>query len=232
MNTPQHVAIIMDGNRKWAQKHKLKPWEGHEAGRKALDRLVRYWVDSEVKFLSLYSLSLDNFSKRSSIEKQFLYKLFKVGFTDLLKDKITHDAKIKVLILGKWELIPDKELKALFREVMEKTSGYSNKVLAFYICYDGQDELVEAAKRIAQKYGTAPDKISNEVLKANLFTSGIPPVDLLIRTGGEQRLSGFLLWDASYAELYFTETLFPDSVPATFDAALEEYKNRKRRFGK
>jgi len=225
----RHIAIILDGNRRWAQKHALKPWEGHEAGSKTLKKLLKYWVDSDIPYLSLYTLSLDNFIKRSEIEKRFLFHLFKINFRELLEDELIHKGKVKVKILGKWELLPDKELKKLLKEVMEKTKDYDKKTLSFLICYDGQDEIVNAVQKLI---GKGVKKVTPELIKQNLFTSELPPVDLLIRTGGEKRLSGFLLWDASYAELYFTETLFPDSVPKTFDEAIEEYKNRKRRFGK
>ena len=115
---------------------------------------------------------------------------------------------------------------------MEKTKNHNDKVLTFCICYDGRDEITQAIKEITKNYGGDGIKINEELVKRHLFTKELPPVDLVIRTGGEKRLSGFLLWDISYAELYFTDILFPDSVPEIFDLALKEYKERKRKFGK
>lgn len=223
----KHISMILDGNRRYAVQHGLNPWQGHEAGRKTLSNLIRYWATkTDIECLSLFSLSLDNFLKRTEIEKEFLYRQFITGFTELLDDKIIHDKGIQVKIIGKWELIPDKELKSLISKVVSKTKDYTKRKLSFFICYDGQDEIVEAARRFN------PKEITKENFKKALFTAELPEVDLLIRTGGEKRISGFMLWDISYAELYFIDTLFPDFTPIEFNKAIEEYKNRKRRFGK
>jgi undecaprenyl diphosphate synthase len=227
METLRHVSMIMDGNRRWAKKHILEPWKGHEAGRKTLSNLIRYWATkTDIECLSLFSLSLDNFSKRTEIERQFLYKQFIEGFTELLKDPVLKAQQIRVRILGRWALIPNIYLKSLIQKVMSETKGYDKRSLSFFICYDGQDELVEAAKKVARGNITKGD------FKRSLFTAELPEVDLMIRTGGEQRISGFMLWDISYAELYFTDVLFPDFDAEEFDKAVEEYNNRKRRFGK
>lgn len=217
----------MDGNRRWAVKHILKPWEGHEAGRKTLSSLIRHWATkTDIECLSLFSLSLDNFSKRTDVEKQFLYKQLMAGFTELLKDPMLKSQQIRVRVLGRWQLIPDIALKSLLQKVMSETKGHEKRSLSFFICYDGQDELVEAARKIARGNITKGD------FKRSLFTAELPEVDLMIRTGGEKRISGFMLWDISYAELYFTDVLFPDFDTEEFDRAVVDYHNRKRRFGK
>lgn len=226
MKTLRHVALILDGNRRWAAQHNLKPWQGHEAGRKALFNLIKHWATkTNIECLSLFSLSLDNFLKRTELEKNFLYQQFILGFKELLTQPELKSEQIKVNIIGKWELIPNEELKQILKKVILTTKEHKKRALSFFICYDGQDEIVEAAKKLQK------ENITKETFKKALFTSELPEVDLLIRTGGEQRLSGFMLWDISYAELYFTKTLFPDFSPVQFNAAIEEYKNRQRRFG-
>lgn len=224
----KHIGLILDGNRRWSKKHALKPWEGHEAGRLTLSILTRYWASkTDIKYLSLYALSLKNFLGRSSLEKKLLYGSLERGFIDLLNDKLLKKEKIRVKIIGKWNLLPDKRLKKVLNEIISKTKKHNKKVLSFFICYDGQDEITEAAKEMKNV-----QRITRSTIKNNLFTKDLPPVDLLIRTGGEHRLSGFMLWDVSYAELYFTDILFPDFTPSSFNNAITEYKNRKRRFGK
>ncbi|MDD5182390.1 MAG: polyprenyl diphosphate synthase [Candidatus Nanoarchaeia archaeon] len=228
---PLHIGMILDGNRRYAQKHGLKPWEGHEEGKKALSKLIRYFANSEsqTKYLTLYALSLDNFQKRSQIERNFLYNVLKEGFTEILDEPIIFEKKINIDVIGRWELLPDKELKEAIQNAVDATKSHKNKFIRFAICYDGLDEIVNAAQKIVDSNAK---KVTKELIKENLFTKDLPPVDLLIRTGGEQRLSGFLLWDASYAELYFTETLFPDSIPGVYNSAIKDYANRQRRFGK
>ena len=227
-DTPSHVGMILDGNRRWALKHALKPWEGHKAGKENLQKMLYHWIDTDIKYLTLYSLSLDNFKNRNEIEKKFLLQVIQAGFDELVTDELIKKGEVNVNVIGRWELLPEN-LKKSIQKAIDATKDYNKKFLRFAICYDGQDELVHAAQNIANK---EIETVTPETIKQNLFTKDLPPVDLLIRTGGEKRLSGFLLWDASYAELYFTEVLFPDAVPDTFDEAVEEFKNRQRRFGK
>lgn len=228
---PLHVGIILDGNRRWAQNHKLNPWEGHKAGKETLKKQIKYFAnkESKTKYLTLYSLSLDNFQKRSEIERKFLYNVLREGFSEILDEPVIFEKKINIDVIGRWELLPDKGLKDAIKKAVDATKTHSNKFIRFAICYDGQDEIVQACQKIVD---SSAKKITPELIKQNMFTSKLPPVDLVIRTGGEQRLSGFLLWDAGYAELYFTETLFPDSVPDTYENAVKDYANRQRRFGK
>lgn len=224
----KHIAVIMDGNRRWAKLKNIQPWEGHEEGRKTLRNLLDYFVSLDITHLTLYSLSLGNVQNRSEIEKQFLFKVLKAGFDEIPTLKSIHEGKVKVTFMGRWEILPE-DIKASIKKAIDCTKHYKNKFLQFAVCYDGQDEIVYAAQNLIDK---KIKKVTPELIKANIFTSDIPPVDLLIRTGGEQRLSGFMLWDCSYAELFFTETLFPDAVPKTFDEAIKEFYSRQRRFGK
>jgi undecaprenyl diphosphate synthase len=222
------VAIILDGNRRWAKLHNLKPWEGHRAGKETLKKLAREWMESDVKYLTLYSFSLKNLQNRNPLERHYLYQVLKAGIIDTLSDPYFYE-NLNISVIGRWHLLPDKSLKKKIQEMIDKTAKNKDKMLRLAICYDGQDEIVHACQNLIDK---GVKKVTPELIKQNLFTNELPPVDLLIRTGGEKRLSGFLLWDASYAELFFTDKLFPDCVPGTLQEAIEEFKNRKRRFGK
>lgn len=230
---PCHIGIVMDGNRRYAKKQGIEPWKGHEKGREALKEIIRYFanLDSETKYLSLYAFSLENLKNRPELEKKFLYQQLKKGFDELLEEKVIFENEVNISTIGHIEMLPDKNLKNSITKIVDATKNYSNKYIVFAICYDGQDEFVNATKRIAEQK-IKPEDINTRTIKKNLFTKDIPPLDLLIRTGGEQRLSGFLLWDASYAELYFTGTLFPEFSPADLETAIEDYKSRQRRFGK
>jgi undecaprenyl diphosphate synthase len=225
---PNHVGIIMDGNRRWAKLHHVMPWEGHKAGKETLKKLAREWIESDVKYLTLYTFSLKNLKNRNPIEKKYLYDVVKAGVMDVLSDPYFYE-QININVIGRWHLLPDKDLKKRIQEMIDKTAKNTKKVLRMAICYDGQDEIVYSCQNLIDK---GVKTVTPELIKQNLFTNELPPVDLLIRTGGEKRLSGFLLWDASYAELFFTDKLFPDCVPGTLQEAIEEFKNRKRRFGK
>lgn len=228
VKSPKHVAIIMDGNRRWAKKNNIMPWEGHKAGKETLKKLTKEWLESEVEYLTLYTFSLENLKKRNPLEKKFLYSVLKEGVIDAITDPLVYK-KININVIGRWELIPDNILKEKIREMIEKTKNNKKKFLRLAICYDGQDEIVYAAQKLIDK---GIKKVTPEVLRQEMFVKDLPPVDLIIRTGGDRRISGFLLWDASYAELFFTDILFPDAVPGTFGEAIEDFKNRQRRYGK
>jgi len=230
MDYPKHVGVIMDGNRRWAKKMNLEPWEGHKAGKETLKKLINYFLDSKVQYLTLYSLSLDNFNKRSSIERKHLYEVIKSGFDEIVESDLVKKRKLCIKVIGKWWLLPE-DIKTSIEKAIEVTKNNKGKIVTFAICYDGQDEVVEACKEIVKK-GIPTDKINLKVFYENMYSKDLPPVDLIIRTGGEKRLSGFMLWSASYAELYFTEVLFPDAVPETFELAIKDFSQRKRRFGK
>lgn len=231
MKIPKHIAIIMDGNRRYAKKHKLKSWEGHEVGKKTLKKLVLHWLNTKIENLTVYALSLDNLKKRSSTEKKFLFALLAEGFDELLKEPKIFKKQVNVGFLGRWDLIKYKELRKSIQDIKKATKKFNKKSLNFAIAYDGQDEIVQACKGVV-KSKISSNKIDSKIIKKHLYSSKLPPVDLLIRTGGDQRISGFLLWDISYAEFYFTPLLFPSFTPKQFDKAIKEFKKRQRRFGK
>lgn len=228
-NMPKHLAIIMDGNRRWAKKRGLASNLGHKEGAKTLKKLCKYIEQLGIPYVSVFAFSTENF-KRSKEEVDALMNLFITMFTKefhfLLEDGV------KIVFSGKRNPLPEKVLKAM-DEMMEKSKN--NTKYTFNVClnYGGQDELVSATKEIAQKVQTGElkiEEITEKTVEESLYQQ-LPPIDFLIRTSGEYRISNFMLWQMAYAEFYFTDVLFPDFDEKQLDIALEEYQNRNRRFG-
>ncbi len=225
-----HIGLILDGNRKYAKKKKLFPaYKGHVEGKKALEKIMFYWAkQKEPKYLTLYVFSLYNLKKRNKIERFFILNLIKREFKKILKVKEISEEEIKIVFLGNREICP-KSLRNLMDEIENKTKKHRKKTLAVCVCYDGQEELVEAFKKIKDK---KIKNITKETIKNNIYSNELPPIDLVVRTGGEKRLSGFMLWDASYSELIFKKKTWPEYTIKDFKEDIKEFKNRKRRFGK
>jgi undecaprenyl diphosphate synthase len=220
-NHARHVAIIMDGNGRWAKRKHLPRAMGHRKGVEAVRELVRGLKNTEVECLTLYAFSSENW-KRPEEEVEDLMDLMRKFIKSDLPEFIANDVKLH--ILGDWRaLAPD--IVAMLEDALEQTAKGS-RTLAVALNYGGQAEIVHAAKAAA-----ASGEITPETIAANLFSAGLPPLDLLIRTSGEVRLSNFLLWQAAYAEMMFVDTLWPDFTPAHLAQALEEFSNRERRFG-
>ena len=224
-NIPNHVAIIMDGNGRWAEERGLKRSLGHKEGAKTLKKLLSHIYEKKVKYLSLYAFSTDNF-KRSKEEVDYLMNLFIEMFKKQFKD--LKEKNIKVLFSGRRKPLPDDVLSAM-DEMSKETKNYTNGVLNICINYGGQEEIVDMVKKIVDK-GTPSEEITKELVNANMYQD-LPPVDFVIRTSGEQRISNFLLWQSSYAEYYFPKVYFPDFKEKEFDEAIVEFNKRKRRFG-
>lgn len=224
---PQHVAVIMDGNGRWAQKRGLPRTAGHRAGVERLREIIRFSSDIGVKALTLYAFSTENW-KRPAEEKNVLFGLLLEYFTREIKE--LHEKNVRIGIWGEKEPFSPAVRKAL---TDAETLTKENTGLMLNIClnYGARDELLRAARRMAEEAaetGTVPEE---NVFTDTLWSAGTPEVDLLIRTGGELRLSNFLLWQAAYAELYFTGVFWPDFTEEEYAAALREFQNRKRRFG-
>ena len=232
MNKPEHIAIILDGNRRWARAKGLPDNEGHKKGLENINNLVEWCQEADVKILSLYCLSVENL-KRSKSELDFLFEYLKIRVEEIVdKVKENKEKGLKYDVLGNFELLP-KEIVEGINEVIKvnkKEWGNDNPKLLvnLCICYGGRQDIVQAARAVVEQ----KLEINEENINANLFTKGAHDVDLLIRTGGEQRLSNFLLWQASYAELYFTDKMWPEFAKEDFTAALEWFGNRQRRFGR
>jgi undecaprenyl diphosphate synthase len=218
----RHVAIIMDGNGRWAKKRLLPRVAGHRAGVEAVRMIVRAAGDMGLEALTLYAFSSENW-KRPEDEVNDLMGLMKRFIISDLDEFAANDVKLKVI--GDWRgLAPD--VVALIENALERTSGNKRTTLAVALNYGAQDELVRAATAAA-----AEGAITAEAIEAHLDTADLPPLDLLIRTSGEVRLSNFLLWQSAYAELYFTDQLWPDFKPADLQAALDHFARRERRYG-
>lgn len=218
----RHVAIIMDGNGRWAKKRFLPRVAGHRAGVEAVRTIVRAAGDMGLEALTLYAFSSENW-KRPEEEVTDLMGLMKRFILSDLDEFAANDVKLKVI--GDWRaLAPD--VVALIENALDRTAGNRRTTLAVALNYGAQDELVRAATAAA-----AAGAITADAIEANLDTADLPPLDLLIRTSGEVRLSNFLLWQSAYAELYFTDRLWPDFTPADLQAALDHFARRERRYG-
>ena len=229
LKMPNHVGIIMDGNGRWAVKRGKIRSVGHKAGVDALKELCIYMSDVGIKYVSLYAFSTENF-KRDKKEVDFLMDLFVKMFTkefDFLIEK-----NIKIVFSGRREPLPDKVLKAM-DEISLKTKNSEGMVLNICLNYGGHSEIVDMTRKLCLEYKEGEidlDDINPEYIMKNLYQD-LPMLDFVIRTSGEQRISNFMLFQASYAEFYFTDVLFPDFTPEEFDKAILAFNKRDRRYG-
>ncbi len=229
-NIPRHVAIIMDGNGRWATKRGLPRSAGHRAGMEALRDLITASSELGIEALTLYAFSTENW-KRPRDEVGTLFSLVVEYFNREISE--LHEKGVRIRVLGDMSRVPQKARAALMR-AEDMTHDNRGLKLNLAINYGARAELVRAAKALAEDVsngGMAPDAIDEAAVSSRLYTSGQPDVDLLIRTGGEMRLSNFLLYQSAYAELLFTDTLFPDFDKAHYLDAIREFQGRSRRFG-
>ena len=226
---PNHVAIIMDGNGRWAQKRGLKRTKGHQMGAKVLKKISEYVYDKKIKVLSVFAFSTENW-KRDKEEVDYLMDLFIKVFKDNFKS--IKEKGVKIVFSGVKTKLNDKVLKEMKR-MTEETKNNKNGVFNICLNYGGQDEIVEATKKIVSdvKEGKIKiDDINKDMYNRYLFND-LPPIDLMIRTSGEYRISNFMLWQMAYAELYFTDVLWPDFDEKELDKAIDSFNKRDRRFG-
>ena len=229
MNIPKHVAIIMDGNGRWATKRNLSRSIGHLEGSKTLKKIVEYAFSNGIEILSVFAFSTENF-KRSKEEVNYLMNLFVKMFKDYFDE--LNEKGIKIVFSKKESGLPDK-LENIIKDVTEKTKDNKNGIFNVCINYGGQDEIVDVVKKISKKVldgNINIDDINKNIIKENLYQK-LPPIDLLIRTSGEYRISNYMLWQMAYSEMYFTNTYFPDFDEFELKKAIEEYSKRDRRFG-
>lgn len=231
-NIPKHVAIIPDGNRRWARERGLKPWEGHDAGAKNLEKVLRENLDLGVEHVTFWGSSLDNMRKRPLREKKALLDVYRKYFLKLIDSDDIHKNQVRINVIGKWEEQFPEALKRIIHKCIDRTKRYRKYFLNFLLAYSGDDEILDAMKKIAGRCkGKA--KITAQLVKSHLMTKDLPPVDLLVRTGGEPHISaGFMMWDLRDAQLYFSETLWPDFDEKKMREAVTDYSRRARRFGK
>ena len=228
---PQHLAIIMDGNGRWAKQKGMFRFKGHEIGSKAVREIVEGCAEIGIPFLTLYAFSTENWN-RPKLEVELLMKLL---VSSLKKEiKTLQDNSIKLNAIGSLDALPSKA-RAELQKVMDLTKDNTRMTLTLALSYGSRQEITKTIKEISLKVKNnliSPDDIDETVINNHLYTQNLPDVDLLIRTSGEQRISNFLLWQIAYAELYFTETLWPDYTKEHLFAAILNYQNRERRFGK
>jgi len=228
-NIPNHVAVIMDGNGRWATKRGLKRSEGHLEGSKTLKKLVKHAFERGVKVLSVFAFSTENF-KRSKEEVDYLMNLFVKMFKDNFKE--LKEKNIKILFSKKESGLPSK-LEKIIKDVEEDTKNNTGGIFNICINYGGQDEIIDMTKKVCSKVLKGEiniNDIDKNIIEKNLYQD-LPSIDLLIRTSGEYRISNYMLWQTAYAEMYFTNTYFPDFDEMEFDKAMESYNKRDRRFG-
>ena len=230
LKIPNHVAVIMDGNGRWASQKGKPRIFGHSKGVESFDKIVRYGKKIGIKFMTFYAFSTENW-QRPAKEVGFLMELFK---KKLKKSILDENNGIKINIIGEKQNLPDEIVK-LSESLQEKTKFNDEMVLNLAISYGSRQEILNAAREIADqcvKKEINIEDIDENLFNKHLYTSNQPDVDLLIRTGGEQRISNFLLWQISYAELFFTKIYWPDFSESNLDEAIAEFNNRSRRFGK
>jgi undecaprenyl diphosphate synthase len=224
---PRHVAIVMDGNRRWARRRGVGEGEGHAAGVDAIRPIVERAGDVGVEALSIFAFSRENWG-RGSDEVETLFALMEAAIRRETPDLVRQGVRVR--ILGRLHEIPDTTRESIL-DAIKATEDGKRLTLNIAFNYSGHSEIVDAVRR-AIADGLSPAEIDEQSIHDRLYTSDLPGLDLLIRTGGEQRISNFLIWQAAYAELYFSDRLWPDFDAAEFDAALAEYARRSRRFGR
>ncbi|MCD6477899.1 MAG: di-trans,poly-cis-decaprenylcistransferase [Candidatus Aenigmarchaeota archaeon] len=232
---PQSVGIIMDGNRRFAKELMKKPWMGHKFGVQKAREVLKWACEIGIKYMIIYALSVENLKSRPRMELKKILEYFDREMDVLLSGRhIVHSTKTRVRFIGRIRLLP-KKLREKMREVEEMTKDYNEHFLNVAVAYGGQQEIIDAIKKISLKISRGllkTSQITKTLLKQNLYTNGFPYPDLIIRTGGERRLSNFLLWQSAYSELAFTDKKWPEFDKQTFLKIISDYQKRERRFGK
>lgn len=232
---PNHIAIILDGNRRWAKRNLIMKLEGHFKGADAVEKLLDWCEELNIKIITLYVLSSENLGRKDD-ELDYLYDLINTRLHKLYNDPRIHKNKMKVKAIGSVELLPDF-LRDILNKLEDTTKDYDNHYLNIAIAYGGQNELVDAIKKIGTriKDGTLDvNKIDKDVIESSLYTSHLPQSspDMILRTSGEKRLSGFLLWQSAYSELVFMDIYWPEFRKIDLMRAIRTFQKRVRRVGK
>jgi len=226
-NLPKHIGIIVDGNRRWAKEHKLPTFAGHKKGAERIEEIVKYAQELGIKIITIYAFSTENW-KRVEEETSYLMELFETYARNKMED--ANDLGVQVRILGDLQGLPNS-LQEVLSKLITLTRSNEKLILNLALNYGGRDELVRTFRKLLLINITA-SKLTEELININLDTAGLPDPDMIIRTSGEQRLSNFLPWQGTYAELYFPKVNWPDFDKKQLDIALEEYQKRQRRMGK
>ena len=229
---PKHLAVIMDGNRRYAESLGILPHEGHIVGKSTLENLSDWCRSLNITYLTVYAFSLENFN-RTEEELEPLMDLFEESFRNAGDDPRVHENRVRVRAIGHREMLPDKVVKAI-EYAESRTREYSDFNYNLAVAYGGRQELVRSMEKIANKVKNGelnPEEIDADLISSNLYTSGLPDPDLILRTSGEERISNFLLWQLAYSELYFADVYWPDMRKIDFLRAIRSFQKRKRRLG-
>ena len=235
-NVPEHIGIIPDGNRRLAKSLMKKPWKGHEWGLGKIKNVLEWCKEYGIRVVTFYVMSLENIENRPKRELDFLFSLARKEMENILEDKehVIHKNRVNVSFFGRLDLLPD-DIQEGINKVSKMTEKYSNYFLNLAIAYGGRQEILEASKKMAldTKRGIInPEKIDESLLRSYLWTNGFPDPELIIRTGGEKRLSNFLTFQSTYSELVFLDRLWPEFKKKDFLKAVRDFGERQRRFGK
>lgn len=229
---PEHIGIILDGNRRFAEKRKLTSDEGHLLGAKKLEEVLEWAQELGIRHMTVYAFSRENFT-RTPEEVKNLMELIKEKFEEVVGDRRVHENEIRVRALGDLDILPE-DVRNTIREAERVTEDYDSFSLNVAVGYGGRAELAEAVREICGKVKEGkldPGDVDQDLIGENLYTADLPDPDLIIRTSGEERLSGFLLWQSAYSELYFCEANWPSFDKINFLRAIYNYQGRERRFG-
>jgi tritrans,polycis-undecaprenyl-diphosphate synthase [geranylgeranyl-diphosphate specific] len=231
---PEHIALILDGNRRWASQKEINPWLGHQKGADTVEQLLEWCLKVNVKYITLYAFSTENFA-RNSKEVDQIMNIAAERFLKLLTDDRVHKNKVQVRVLGRTNMLPP-DLQKRIKDVENATAEYNNHFLNFAFAYGGRAEIVDAARIIAEQVKAGqmePQDIDESTIEKYLYTAHMDKQepDLIIRTSGEERLSGFLVWQSAYSELVFLDVYWPDFRFIDLLRAIRTFQRRKRRFG-
>ena len=230
---PRHLAIIMDGNRRYALYQGMGPEEGHKMGGNKLEDVVRWCHEVGIEGLTVFAFSTDNFN-RPEDEVNHLMDLFEKDLRKIADDERTHENEVRVRVIGNIGKLPERVARAA-QDAMDATKHYKKHYFNIAIGYGGREEIVEAVKKIAGKVKKGEmdiDAITKDVISSYLYTSDVPDPDLILRTSGEERISNFLLWQLAYSELYFSDVYWPALKKTDFLEVIQSYQRRQRRYGK
>lgn len=232
---PDHIGIILDGNRRWASARDLIPWEGHREGAEKVKKFLQWCIDLDIRTVTLYGFSTENF-QRSKKEVEELMKLYEENLQEVLKSDVIHKHRVCIKAIGRIHLLP-RRLQALIHDVEEATKGYDRFYLNVALAYGGRAEIIDTTRKIAKMVEEGvltPGDIDEDLFENHLYTSYLPKQDpdFIIRTSGEARLSGFLLWQSAYSELFFLDVYWPEFREIDLERAIRSFQQRHRRFGK
>ena len=230
---PAHVGIILDGNRRWAEERGMPRWMGHRYGADRLEEALRWILDLGIRTTTIYALSIENMERRPREEVEDLLNLIKERARKLARDPLVHEKRVRIRLLGDRSRLPDDVREAL-EEAERASSSYDRFFLNIAVAYSGREEIVHAAREVARLAASGairPEDVDERLVSSLMYTGDLPDPDLIIRTSGESRLSGFLLWQSAYSELVFLDVYWPEFRRIDLLRAIRTYQSRSRRFG-